>query len=190
MCCTRLDANTGRKNYAKNRDLRTIALCPAISAQLSHASTIGKKLVKQHYLLQMFVQYGELRSTTGWDRFASLGHPVTFQRVSHLGFVTTATLLNGRQPNFVRCLAVAWAGTLYIYIFGGSCPWQNFTTLQNSLCVQVGTALQGMKLHNFGRGRHLYSAGRPSRWASAHILVIAVLRSRCGRYIFLSCGFF
>ena len=50
--------------------------------------------------------------------------------------------------------------------------------------------VQGMELENFRRGRHLYSAGRPSRWASAHILVIiiiiimAALRSRCGHYIF------
>ena len=28
-----------------------------------------------------------------------------------------------------------------------------------------------MELRNFRRGRHLYSAGRPSRWALAHILV-------------------
>ena len=28
----------------------------------------------------------------------------------------------------------------------------------------------GMELRNFRRRRHLYSAGRPSRWASAHIL--------------------
>jgi len=34
--------------------------------------------------------------------------------------------------------------------------------------------VQGMKLQNFRRGRHLYSAGRPSRWASAHILVLNV----------------
>jgi len=35
--------------------------------------------------------------------------------------------------------------------------------------------LQGMELLNFRRGRHLYSAGRPSCWASAHILVCVVL---------------
>ena len=29
-----------------------------------------------------------------------------------------------------------------------------------------------MELRNFRRARQLYSAGRPSRWASAHILVI------------------
>jgi len=44
MCCTRLAVNTGRKNDAKNCHLRTIAeLCRAISSQLTHVSTIGKK---------------------------------------------------------------------------------------------------------------------------------------------------
>ena len=33
-----------------------------------------------------------------------------------------------------------------------------------------------MELRNFCRGRHLYSAGRPSRWASAHIVVISCLQ--------------
>jgi len=33
-------------------------------------------------------QYGELRSTSGWDRFVSLGHPSKFQRLSRLGSVT------------------------------------------------------------------------------------------------------
>ena len=53
-CCTRLAANTGRKKVAKNRHLGTIAqLCRAISSQIRHVSTIGKKLVKQQYLLYM-----------------------------------------------------------------------------------------------------------------------------------------
>ena len=55
-CCTRLAANrpTGRKKGAKNRHLGTIAqLRRAISSQLRHVSTIGKKLVKQQYLLHM-----------------------------------------------------------------------------------------------------------------------------------------
>ena len=51
MCCTRLAGNTGRKNDAKNRRLRTIAqICRPKSSQLRHVSTIGKKLVKQQYL--------------------------------------------------------------------------------------------------------------------------------------------
>ena len=66
MCCTRLAGNRRRKNDAKNRHLRTIAqVCRAISSQLRHASTIGKKIVKQQYLPHMFLQYGELRPTSG-----------------------------------------------------------------------------------------------------------------------------
>jgi len=66
MCRMRLAENTGRKKVAKNRHLGTIAqLCRAISLQLRHVSTIGKKLVKQQYVLQMSSQYGELRPTNG-----------------------------------------------------------------------------------------------------------------------------
>ena len=62
----RLTENTGRKKVAKNLHLRTIAqLCRAISLQLRHVLTIGKKLVKQQYVLQMSPQYGELRPTSG-----------------------------------------------------------------------------------------------------------------------------
>ena len=54
------------KMMHKDRHLGTIAqLCRAISSQLRHVSTIGKKLVKQQYLLQMSLQYGELRPTNG-----------------------------------------------------------------------------------------------------------------------------
>ena len=65
-CCTRLAENTGRNKSPKIRHLATIAqLCRAISSQRRHISTIGKKLVKQQYLLQMSLQYGELRPTIG-----------------------------------------------------------------------------------------------------------------------------
>jgi len=48
----RLAGNVGSKKSPKSRHLRTIVqLCRAISSQLMHASTIGKKLVKQQYLL-------------------------------------------------------------------------------------------------------------------------------------------
>ena len=53
-CCTRLAENTGRKKVAKSRHLGTIVqFCRAISSQLRHVSTIGKKLVKQQYVLHM-----------------------------------------------------------------------------------------------------------------------------------------
>jgi len=123
--------------HPKNRHLCTISqLFLAISSQLRHVPTIRRKLVKQQYLLHMSPQYGELRPTNGWDRLAGLGHPSKFQRVYHLGFVTAATSLTGGHPDFARCLANCWAGTLYI---------------------------------------HFRGAGRPSRWASAHILVWCVV---------------
>jgi len=62
--------------------------------------------------------FSALRPTGSWHRFVSLGHPSEFQRVSRLGFITGATSLNGSQPNFARCLAISWAGTLYIHFQG------------------------------------------------------------------------
>jgi len=42
------------QKIAKNRHLGAIAqLCRAISSQLRHVSTIGKRVIKQQYLLQM-----------------------------------------------------------------------------------------------------------------------------------------
>jgi len=82
-----------------------------------------------------------------------------------------------------------------IHIFGGSCPWWNFAmckihfaskpcillywqrycmALQQRTSAKLCGVVQVMELRNFSRGRHLHSAGRPSRWASAHILVIGL----------------
>ena len=66
-CCTRLAGNAGRKKIAKkspSAHYRTTSSGYRISSQLRHVSTIGKKLVKQQYLLQMFPQYGELWHTS------------------------------------------------------------------------------------------------------------------------------
>jgi len=90
-------------------------------------STIGKKL-KQQYLVYVSPQYGELRPTSGWDPFVSLGHPTW-------------------NFNRFRVLAALLHGTLVVG-------------------VSQTAALN--------RGRHLYSAGRPWRWALAHILVYCV----------------
>jgi len=63
MYCMWLAGNTGCKKSPKISHLGTIAqLCRAISSQL-HVSAIGKKLVKQQYLLYTRTQYGELRPT-------------------------------------------------------------------------------------------------------------------------------
>ena len=103
---------------------------------------------QQQYLLHMSPQYGELRPTNGWDRLVSLGHPSKFQRVSRLGFVTAPTSLYGGQPNFARCLAVSWAGTLYrpIY-FRGFLPLTEFCRVQNSICVVLRSFILSALLH-------------------------------------------
>ena len=82
-------------------------------------------------------------------------------------------------------------GRLLLYIhFGCSCPRNGIVpkfTLRpslafsyigsvtarhsSSLATEVCGVVQGTKLRNFHRGRRLCSAGRPSRWASAHIIV-------------------
>jgi len=78
---------------AKNRHLHTfVQLCWAISSQLRHVSTIGKKIVKQQYLLQMSyntVNFGLLAAEIGpvvW------GTPANFN-----GFRLLAALLHGSQ---------------------------------------------------------------------------------------------
>jgi len=50
---------------------------------------------------------GGLRPTNDWDWLAGLGCASKFQRVSHLGFVTAPTPLNGGQSNFALCLAIS-----------------------------------------------------------------------------------
>jgi len=179
---------SGKWEPWKNRHLDIIAqLCRTISLQLRHVSTIGKKLVKQQYVLQMSPQYGELRPTNCCDLLASLGHPSKFQPVSRLGFVTAATSLNGGQWNFAGCLTVSWAATLYMH-FEGLLPANWFSpaakfTLRPSLAFSyIGSVTaqhsssgrqpnfvawyKEWNLRNFRRGRHIYLSGRPSRLAS------------------------
>jgi len=123
MCCARLAGNTGRKNDAKNRHLRTIAqLFRAISSQLRHVSTIGKKLLSSN-----------ISSTCPYN-MVNFG-PLAAEIVS---------LVWGTPENFngFRVLAALLHGTLLVGV------------------SQTAT---------LNRGRHLYSAGRPSRWALAHI---------------------
>ena len=103
----------------------------ALSSQIRHVSTIGKKLVKQQYLLHMSSQYGELRPTSGWDRFGFWGT----QRIS-TGFASwfryCSDVAHRRQPNFARCLAVSWARYIHCR---GFLPRDEFCLVQNSLYV-------------------------------------------------------
>jgi len=51
-----------------------------------------------------------------------LEKPSKFQWVLRLRFFTALTSLSGGQPNFARCLAVSWAGALYIHFWGSLRP--------------------------------------------------------------------
>jgi len=84
----------------------------------------------------MSPQYGELRPTSGWDRFGGLRHLSKFQRLSRLGFVTAATSFTTGQPIFAGYLAVSWAATLYIHLLG-LLPLTEFRHVQIWLCDQV-----------------------------------------------------
>jgi len=74
-----LAENAGRKKSPKNRHLDTITqLCRAISLQLKHVSTVGKKHVKQQYLLHMSPQYGELGPLAAEIDLIVWGTPANF----------------------------------------------------------------------------------------------------------------
>jgi len=94
MCCTWLAENTGRKMTQKNRHLGTTPqLCRAISSQLRHISTIGKKNLLSsnisstcpHNMVNFGLLAAEIVSGV-W------GTPATFN-----GFRVLAALLHGSQ---------------------------------------------------------------------------------------------
>ena len=91
MCCRRLAGNAGPKKSPEIRHLGTIAqFCPAISSQLRHVSTIGKKLVKQQYLPHMSLQFGELLPLAAEIGSLVWGTPPNFN-----GFRVLAALPHG-----------------------------------------------------------------------------------------------
>jgi len=130
---------------------------------------------------------------------AEIGLPVWGTPANFNRFRVLASLLQRcRSPEANQTLHDLWSSpglVHYIYIFGGFCPWQNFATckihfvsksciliywqrycmaLQQRASAKLCGVVQGMELQNFRTGHHLYSAGWPSRWASAHILVSPV----------------
>jgi len=142
-----------------------------------------KRVVKQQYLCEL---YGPLSAEIGWRVW---GIPAYFS-----GFHVLASLLYRRRSLAVyQPLHDVWRspGLVHcIYIFWDSYTRTEFCQVQNSLCIQVlhspilavllhGTRTVGIShsgrqpnFKAFSRGRQLYSAGWPLRWALAHILVV------------------
>jgi len=112
--------------------------------------------------------------------------PSKFQQLA-FWFPYCSNVAQRSQPSCARRLALSWAGTLYIHFWrflprNGIIPGATFT-LRPSLALSYFGSITAWhssigRQPNFvalRRGRHLYSAGRPlrwARWASAHILVL------------------
>jgi len=149
-------------------------------------------------LLNSNISSARLHNMANFDPItAEIGSGVWDTPANFMGFAfclrTAATSLTGGHPNFARCLAVSWAGTLCIHSRGllppdGILPgakftlrsikscvrlyWQSYcTALQQRASAKLCGVVQGMGSRKFRRGHHLYSAGRLSRWASAYIVV-------------------
>ena len=99
MRCTRLAANTGRKN----RHFGTIAqLCRAISSQLRHVSTIGKNLLSSNTSATCpdnMVNFGPLTAEIGSGVW---GTPTNFNGFLRLGSVTARHLVVGVSQTLRR----------------------------------------------------------------------------------------
>ena len=79
------------QKLAKNRHLGTIAqVCLAVSSQLRHVSAVGKKIVKQQYLLHMPYNMANFSVLAAEICSGLKGIPANFN-----GFRVLAALLHG-----------------------------------------------------------------------------------------------
>ena len=62
--------------------------------------------------------------------------------------------------------------------------WDLLASLRHPCKFQRVSRLGSVTARYSSTGRHLYSAGRPSRWALAHILFMVALCNRADHYIF------
>jgi len=91
------------KKSPKIRHLRTIGqLCRAISSQLRHIPTIGKKLVKQQYLLHMSSRYGEFGPLAAVISSLVWGTPANFNWFHVLAALLHGTLVVGVSQTLRR----------------------------------------------------------------------------------------
>ena len=123
MCCTCLAGNAGSKNRQNSLSaLSTIAqLCQAMSSQLKHVSAIGKKIVKQRYLIQVFhnmANFGSLTAEIAWRVWATAAN--------FNGYRVLALLLQRRRsPEANQTLHDVWPspGLVHsVYISRGLLP--------------------------------------------------------------------
>ena len=78
----------------------------------------SRKTAKQRYLPPRVPTVWRTSAHYWLRSVGEFGAPQQISRVSRLAFVTAATSLTGGQPIFARCMAVSWAGTLYMHFRG------------------------------------------------------------------------
>jgi len=124
------------------------------------------------------------------DRLASLGHPANFNVFRILASLYPYCSDVAQRKSTKLCTMFGSLLGWYTLHFGGSCPLTEFWHVQNSLCVQVlpsftlaallrGPPAAGVSqtlrrgtrngITELSQNAPPISAGRPSRWASAHI---------------------
>jgi len=126
-------------------------------------------LSSNNYLLHMSPQYGELRPTSGSDRFVSLGHTCKFQRVSRLGSVTARHSSSGRQPNFA-----ALNSGHHLYSAGQPSRWA---------LAHISSSFFMVALWN--RADHIYFPAVLCLW-SPYVIGRPYIFSCCGLFFLLS----
>ena len=129
MCCTRLAANTGRKNDAKNRHLG-----------MRHPTTLSGYIFATEACID--------------------------NRKKNLLSSNISSTCSHDMVNFGLLAAEIVSG-----VWGTPATFNGFRVLAALLryCTAVNYSERQPNFAALNRGRHLYSAGRPSRWALAHI---------------------
>ena len=159
---------------AKIPHLRTVAqICPAISSQLRHVSTIRKKLLSNNIsstCLHNMANFGPLIAETVYQ----FGAPHKFQRVSRLAFVTSATSLTVGQPIKLCMMLGHLLGWYTINTFSGAlAPWRNFARCKIHFTSQVlrspilAALLHGTPTAGFSQTRLATRNGITELWQRA-----------------------
>jgi len=131
LYCTRLAGNAGRKKSTKSPSgHHRTTLSGYIFATKAHVDS-QKNFLSSNISStcpQNMVNFSPLAAEIGpvvW------GTPANFNGFQVLAsLLTAATSLNINQPNFARCLAVSWAGTLHFRMLllpDGNLPRAKFT---------------------------------------------------------------
>jgi len=152
MCCTRFAENTGRKN-SPSAHHRTIlsGYMFATKACIDNPKNMLNGNISFTCPHNM-VNFGPLTAENGWRVW---GTPSYFNGFRVLSSWQHRLVAQRRSTKLLDDWLVH-----YIYIFVGSCSLTEFCQVQRF-----------SRFDQFNRGRHLHSAGQPSRLPSTHFLV-------------------